>query len=305
MEYARNLYGLWSWLVPFRAVAETQNLAEASKRLHVAASALSRSVKLLEDRIGHPLFDRHPGGLQLNQRGHDLLASVREAMRLLDDGVARAKNMTWTGPVNLVAPGELAPRLLAALAPLWQEHPDLALTLRSLEPQEAVASLHRGEVDVALLEEGVIGSDEGLTFTPLAPHQRAVFVAPSHPAAARGAAALEALDFAVAVTGDNRPCDGFPSDVPRRVTICVASGAAVLELVRFGCLAAVLPRCVGDAAGFVAVEVGLALPPVHWAVVHRATLHSPGRAELIATALHAALMPADLAPVAPSLTISR
>ena len=51
MERMRRLTTLWSWLPGFRAVAETQHLPTASKQLHVGASALSRTIRLLEEAL--------------------------------------------------------------------------------------------------------------------------------------------------------------------------------------------------------------------------------------------------------------
>ena len=51
MERLRSIANLWNWLPAFRAVAETGNLRLAAERLHVSPSALSRTVRLLEDEI--------------------------------------------------------------------------------------------------------------------------------------------------------------------------------------------------------------------------------------------------------------
>ena len=46
----------------FHEVAQCGSLSEASARLHVAASAISRQIAALEARLGTPLFERHPRG---------------------------------------------------------------------------------------------------------------------------------------------------------------------------------------------------------------------------------------------------
>lgn len=53
----------------FREVAHTGHLGRAAGRMNVAQSALSIQIKQLEDRLGHPLFDRIGRGLVLTEAG--------------------------------------------------------------------------------------------------------------------------------------------------------------------------------------------------------------------------------------------
>src|SRR6218665_208763 len=53
----------------FLEVPHSGSLTEASARLHVAASALSRQIAGLEAQLGTPLFERHPRGLVLTAGG--------------------------------------------------------------------------------------------------------------------------------------------------------------------------------------------------------------------------------------------
>ena len=45
-------------LPAFRAVARSQNLRAAAEELNLTHSAVSQQIKLLEEQIGFPLFDR-------------------------------------------------------------------------------------------------------------------------------------------------------------------------------------------------------------------------------------------------------
>jgi DNA-binding transcriptional LysR family regulator len=85
MDRLNRLNQIWSWLPAFRAVAETENLQEASDNIHTSPPALSRSIGLLEETLGTKLFDREGRGLQLNERGEHFLETVRRSMRLLDE----------------------------------------------------------------------------------------------------------------------------------------------------------------------------------------------------------------------------
>ena len=57
----------------FIAVAETQQVTRASKKLLLTQSAVSMALGELENQLGGPLFDRHGRSLLLNDRGRYLL----------------------------------------------------------------------------------------------------------------------------------------------------------------------------------------------------------------------------------------
>lgn len=88
MELAR-IQCVWPYLPSFLAVAEVQHLRRAARSLRVSPSALSRSIGILEHRIGQPLFERSAGRMRLNSRGDELLDTVREVVRLVDEALAR------------------------------------------------------------------------------------------------------------------------------------------------------------------------------------------------------------------------
>ena len=73
----------------FLEVARTGSISEASERLHVATSAISRQVAKLEQDVGAPLFERRPRGMALSEAGEILVAYARrsslEAEQVLAD----------------------------------------------------------------------------------------------------------------------------------------------------------------------------------------------------------------------------
>ncbi|WP_046240845.1 LysR family transcriptional regulator, partial [Delftia tsuruhatensis] len=79
MPDARHLLLQDTALRYFHEVAQCGSLTEASARLHVAASAISRQIAALEGLLGTPLFERHPRGMVLNAAGEILADHVRRA----------------------------------------------------------------------------------------------------------------------------------------------------------------------------------------------------------------------------------
>lgn len=53
----------------FWAVAQNGNLTRTAERLNVSQSALSVQIRKLEERLGHPLFERRGRQLHLTEAG--------------------------------------------------------------------------------------------------------------------------------------------------------------------------------------------------------------------------------------------
>lgn len=74
----------------FRQAAQAQNLRAAAEQLHLTHGAVSQQIRLLEERLGVPLFDRVGRGVRLNAAGTALLARVQQALALLEAGEREA-----------------------------------------------------------------------------------------------------------------------------------------------------------------------------------------------------------------------
>ena len=77
-------------LPAFRAVARLSNLRAAAEELSLTHSAVSQQIKLLEEQLGFPLFDRRGRRIALNAAGAALLRAVEPALAQLDDGMRAA-----------------------------------------------------------------------------------------------------------------------------------------------------------------------------------------------------------------------
>src|SRR5690606_21939093 len=100
-------------LPAFRAVARLQNLRAAAETLHLTHSAVSQQIKLLEEQLGFPLFDRRGRRVVLNAAGAALQRAVEPALDRLDEGV-RAAAATSAG-----AAVQLRITLLPSFAQRW------------------------------------------------------------------------------------------------------------------------------------------------------------------------------------------
>ena len=282
MERARLIATAWPWLPAFRAIAETEHLPTASAALHVTPSALSRTLRLLEEEMGRPLFERVGRRLVLNPAGQLLLQSVRRAMREVHEAYVHLDQSVMVGDVHLGVPGPFAPLyVLPALAELREVHPGLMPHLHAASGLEAQSALERGDLDLALIDDPIDDPEleqrvvrelahDVFTAPRLGPLEDPVFVAPPPD-----------------VEGRNR--DAWPDERPRTVGLRVDRMATAIDAVRQGPWAAVLPVDVGLAAGLEPLGQSAELRVTRLTLMHRRTLGRPGRAEAVAALIARAL----------------
>jgi DNA-binding transcriptional LysR family regulator len=136
------------------AIADTGSVTRAAEILHIVQPALSRQLKLLEEEIGVPLFDRERHGMVLTGPGRKFVEHVRRGLSELDSGKSEIS------PKKKVVEGSVVVGLLPSLADLLVtalmgrvRHCYPAVDLRSYIAyvDDMQRSLEQGQVDVALL----------------------------------------------------------------------------------------------------------------------------------------------------------
>ncbi len=78
----------------FEAAARHQNFTAAAEELGMTQAAVSYQIKILEDRVGAPLFTRKARGVQLSQAGAMFSTRATEALDILNEAFAQAKGQT-------------------------------------------------------------------------------------------------------------------------------------------------------------------------------------------------------------------
>jgi LysR family transcriptional activator of nhaA len=76
----------------FYVIATQGSIARASKVLHITPQTLSAQLSLLEEQLGHCLFDRKGKRLQLNDIGHITLNYAKEIFSLGDELIHSLNN---------------------------------------------------------------------------------------------------------------------------------------------------------------------------------------------------------------------
>ncbi len=114
----------------FEAAARHGSFTGAAAELHVSQAAVSRLVKLLEERLGFPLFDRRANALTLTERGRALQPTLTEAFDAIAGMVDRVSAMR-SGPVLTVGLGaSFAVRwLIPRLSGFHIAHPEIEVRI--------------------------------------------------------------------------------------------------------------------------------------------------------------------------------
>jgi len=113
----------------FEAAARTGSFAQASAELHVTPAAVSRSVRLLEERMGLSLFQRKPNGLVLTSAGRTYQAGLTQIFDALANLTAQVTALGSPGITVGVGPTFAIRWLIPRLASFYGEHPGIEVRI--------------------------------------------------------------------------------------------------------------------------------------------------------------------------------
>jgi DNA-binding transcriptional LysR family regulator len=235
----------------FVAVAEESHFTRAAKRMHVAQSGLSASVRALERELGASLFRRSTRQVRLTAAGEALLVEARRALSATNagrDAVAAVKGLLR----GTLAIGSLqclhALHLPTVLGGFVTAHPGLEIRLRHGGSAELTEQVRTGRLDVAFVSRPAKPLDD-VVITPLASEPLVLACALDHPLAGRDVVAPAELaderfvDFHQGwATRDLADAVLAGAGVERRVALEVTDVHSLLELVAFGLGVALVPR---------------------------------------------------------------
>ena len=178
MSRLNRLVQMWNWLPAFRAVAETEKLADASEKIHLSKSALSRSVQLLEEALELDLFDRSGRNIRLNEHGHQLLTGLRRAMRMLDESLEELADEPRSRDLYVTASAQLDWMLTSMVAEALTSERDWQLHIEEFPGRDTSNDLLRGQLDLALVHTPF--ADENLDVEKLGTVERSVYAPRGH-----------------------------------------------------------------------------------------------------------------------------
>ncbi|GJD50543.1 HTH-type transcriptional regulator ArgP [Methylobacterium crusticola] len=147
----------------FAAVADQRSMTGASHVVHLTQGAVSQQIARLEELVGDALLWREPRGLRLTPAGERLLGRARTLLALNDEIWSEIEGGVVAGPVRLGLPYDLVGTHVApALKHYCEAFPQVDLTLVCLPSPDLLATVHNGQLDVAVVEEP-LGAESGET----------------------------------------------------------------------------------------------------------------------------------------------
>jgi LysR family transcriptional regulator, benzoate and cis,cis-muconate-responsive activator of ben and cat genes len=173
----------------FIAVADAQSIRRAAYQLHVAQSALSRTIHDLERELGLTLFTRTAHGVELTRGGHRFMDGARRTLAEATAAIARARDARESaeGPlvIGLVTLELRQQWTVSALVQYRKEMPHVLVHLESMASIAMVEAVTTGAIDAGIGYAMLLAA-AGVTVDALAEDELAgVMVARRHQLARR------------------------------------------------------------------------------------------------------------------------
>jgi LysR family glycine cleavage system transcriptional activator len=126
----RRYYNLpsLSALAAFEAAARHLSLTKAAEELNVTTGAVSRSVRTLEDELGHPLFVRRHRAVELTREGETLAAALHESFERMAVTFRQIKSFGGQAVVTVGSTMAMANLwLMPRMGSFWNRHPEIVV----------------------------------------------------------------------------------------------------------------------------------------------------------------------------------
>ncbi|MBV0931750.1 LysR family transcriptional regulator [Marinobacterium weihaiense] len=263
-------------LQAFIEVARCGSFTRAAERLHLTQSALTTTIKQLEQDAGLTLFDRTTRSVVLSTEGERFLPV---AERLHSDFTAamtdlRARAQLQQGHVSVAGSPSVVTRLLpSALAEFRHQYPSMQVTIRDESAGSLEQRVLNNEVDFALA--GNHSQQPELAYAPLLRDRYGLVVPSDHPLAGRESVLWQQVpeDNLLLLsddTGIRAQLTRFSQrgQIPTRldqVQIEVSNPAGMAALISQGLGVTLLPALAADVHSF----AGLSFIPLETPVIER------------------------------------
>jgi len=140
----------------FLETARLGSIRRAAEVLHVAPSAVSRQIALLEQSFGAPLFERHATGVRLTTAGEVFARQAHATMRDFDRLHSEIDDLQQLrrGHVSIcTVEAPVAGILYRTVEAFGRDYPGITYEVRVAGSVKALAALAREECDIAIAFE--------------------------------------------------------------------------------------------------------------------------------------------------------
>lgn len=144
----------------FLNVVVSGHLTNVAKDMKLSQSAISMSIKELENILGRPVFDRINKKLVLNEVGRAFYKEVDPIFKKLSDIEYEFKNSENKGMIRVGASTTIVDYLMPTIICSYMSaYPDVKITLKEGNTKEIADMIKEGAIDIGFVEGFVSGPD--------------------------------------------------------------------------------------------------------------------------------------------------
>jgi LysR family transcriptional regulator, transcription activator of glutamate synthase operon len=180
----------------FIEVARVEHFSMAAETLHVAQSALSRQIGLLEKELGVELFEREGRNVKLTLIGKLFADQAKVALKAIDNATQLIDEYLdpERGTIRIGFPSSIASSTLPTIISSFKkEHPDVRFHLRQGSYEFLTEGIKKREIDLAFIGP-VPDSDPDVHANILFSEDFVALIPETHSLAANGSLSLYQLD---------------------------------------------------------------------------------------------------------------
>lgn len=159
-----NLYKI------FYEVAYNGSISEASKKLFITQSAVSKAIKKLEEDLDTKLFYRNPKGVKLTDKGEELLFYVEEAFNNLvtaERTMIESKTLN-KGKISIGVPSQIGSfYIFEDITNFHNKYPNIEITIISKTTTQLLKLLERHEIDFIIDTSPINTKIDNIIIKPL------------------------------------------------------------------------------------------------------------------------------------------
>ena len=144
----------------FLNVVASGHLTNVAKEMNLSQSAISMSIKEMENILGRPVFDRINKKLVLNEVGRAFYKEIDPIYKKLSDIEYEFQNSENKGMIRVGASTTIVDYLMPSIiCSYMSSYPDVKITLKEGNTKEITEMIQSGQIDVGFVEGFVGGSD--------------------------------------------------------------------------------------------------------------------------------------------------
>lgn len=159
-----NLYKI------FYEVALSESISDASKKLFITQSAVSKAIKKLEEDLNTNLFYRNSKGVRLTEKGEELLFYVEEAFNNLvtaERTMIESKTLN-KGKISIGVPSQIGSfYIFEDITSFHKKYPNIEITIISKTTTQLLKLLERHEIDFIIDTSPINTKIDNIIIQPL------------------------------------------------------------------------------------------------------------------------------------------